>query len=145
MWKTSDDTPPKSGTFATLARVQPASAQLDEELLELVEDPQLCEQIQADLELNELAELTQFAEEVRAVLAPTRRNIELSVQERVQRICNAVLSRAGALPPEAALMDETAQDQLIERKLADYRSNKHAFVKLFSPRIPRVHRRNREP
>ena len=74
MWKTSDDVPPKSGTFATLACVHSAGAQLDDELLALVEDPQLCEQIQSDPELNELAVLTQFAAEVRAVLAPTRRN-----------------------------------------------------------------------
>ena len=136
MWKTSDDTPPKSGTYTNLTRVHPTVArhdQDDQELLALVEDPLLCEQIQADPELNELAELTKFAAEVQAVLAPTRRNIELSVQERVKRICSTVLSRSGALPPEAALMDETAQDKLLERKLADYRSNKHAFVKLFSP------------
>lgn len=142
MWKTSDDAPGKSGTFATLASVHSAGARLDDELLALVEDEQLCQQIQADPELNELAELTHFAAEVRAVLAPTRRNIELSVQERVQRICSAVLRRSGALPPEAALMDETAQDKLIERKLAEYRSRKHMFVKLFSPRI---RRRNAEP
>ena len=142
MWKTSDDTPPKSGTFATLASTHPTSAQLDDELLELVGDAQLCEQIQADPELNELADLTQFAQEVRAVFAPTRRNIELSVQDRVERIRSAVLRRSGALPPEAALMDETAQDKLIERKLAEYRSSKHAFVKLFSPRM---RGRNGEP
>lgn len=143
MWQTSEESELKSGTFATIDRGDPApanapcSSKSDSELLGLVEDAELCAQLQSDPELIELAELTQLAEQVRTALAPARRNIELGVRERVQRICSAVLKRSGALPPEAALMDEAAQDRLIERRLAEYRrESKRGFVKkLFSARV----------
>jgi len=140
----------ESHTFATVDRVDAArtsesrsSAQslsssasiVDSELFELVEDAELCAALQADPELMELAELTQLARHVRETMAPTRRNVELSVRDRVRRICSAVLSRAGALPPEEALLDAATQHRIIARKLAEYRARKRGFAQLFSARV----------
>jgi predicted house-cleaning noncanonical NTP pyrophosphatase (MazG superfamily) len=129
MW-TFDKSRRKSNAIATM------DAALDSELRALIEDDELCALLLSDPELNELADLTRLAEHVRTTLAPARRNIELSARARVQRICSAVLIRSGALPPEAALMDEEAQDHAIERKLAEYRgANKRGLAKLFAARI----------
>lgn len=124
MWHRVDD---DEGKADTLARV-------DRELFALVEDAELCAEMQADPELHELAELTRFAGQVSATLAPARRNIEPSVSEHVRKICGAVLRRVGALPPEAALLDEAEQDLLLERRLVEYRMRKRGVAKLLPAR-----------
>jgi hypothetical protein len=136
MWQRFDENEGQADTLATLDgndAVHPGSL-LDRELFALVEDAELCAEMQDDPELHELAEMTRFSSRVCAILAPARRNIEPSVSERVGRICGAVLRRAGALPPEAALLDDADQDRVLERKLVEYRMRKRGLAKLLPAR-----------
>jgi hypothetical protein len=141
MRHTADKNDAKSGTFAMFVPLQhrndaPQRLPEDPELLALVDDPELCAAMLADPELRELAELTRLADQLRASFAPRRTLLDSSEQERVQRIQSAVLKRSGVMPPETALLDEAAQDHLLARKLAEYRSAcKRRLSRLLSARF----------